>query len=147
MIKVGTKNSPLVCINGYITLYAAPKAHTVYGDDVLCLAVHVAYVKRELTLLHRGAVAEESSLCAALCALFDGGTITVDDHVGCDYLIICLGCLSSVDVTDVERSENLLLLVESHVLVLLRLECRRHECKQERNDNYDNDRIYDCVGV
>ena len=80
MIEVGSIDGLLVSVYGDVAVDAAPKAHTVYGDDVLCLAVHVAYVKRELTLLHRGAVAEESSLCAALCALFDSGTITVDDH-------------------------------------------------------------------
>ena len=73
-------------------------------------------------VLHRSAVAAEASLCAALLALLHFLAVAVDNLVGCHHLIIYIGGLSTVDVADVERSENLLLLVESHVLVLLRLE-------------------------
>ena len=147
MVKVGAINRLLVGVQGNIAADASPKAHSVNRYYILGLTVNVAHIESELAFLGGSAVAEEACLCATLLALCYGCAIAIDDHVGCYHLIILFCCLGTVNVADVESCENLFFLVESHVLVLLRLECRRHKSKQERNDNYDNDRIYDCVGV
>ena len=122
MVEVGAVDCLLVGVERDVAVDAAPKTHTVNRDDILCLAFYVAYVERELAFLHRSAVAEEASLCTALLPISNRSTVAVDNLVGCHHLIIYIGSFSTVDVADVERSENLLLLVESYVLVLLRLE-------------------------
>ena len=64
-----------------------------------------------------------------------------------DHLLVLGLSLSTVEVTDIERVENLLLHIEGHVSVLHGLQRLIDECQQEGHDDHKYHAIYNNVRV
>lgn len=88
----------------------------------------------------------ETSLRAALLASLDHVAVGVDHVVGLDEVLPELGSLLIGHVAVlVERIEDLLLCVEHHVGILLRLQSLIDGCEHQCHDHNEDDRIDDGV--
>ena len=122
VIEIGTIDHPfqlVVKLQGKEAADAAPKSHSFHRDNDYAFVADFAQI----------------NILSSQFGLFF------------HHLAILGFGLSAVESADVERIENLLLLVEGHVCVLHRLQRLIDESQQEGHDDHEYRTIYNNVRV
>ena len=136
MIEISSVHGRLVTVYGYISPYRSPQSHTVYGNDIFRIAIHVANKKSETPGLIVGTVQHESGLLSTSTAFIGRMPFPVYYLVGKYYAGIFRRHVIIAYVVDVKSREYLPFLVKSHIDILYRLQCLKD--KSQQKSHHDN---------
>ena len=142
MVEVCSEHGATVFVDGYVTPDRAPQSHAKYGNNKLLLAFDITDIQSQTAVLVVSTAQFETSVLAAFSALLHNVAFGVYYGIGVNDLFIFLRTLRIAEVAYVEGSQHLLLLVESHIDILRRLQRRTDECQQKGYYDHHNATIH-----